>query len=197
VRLDRWVLRAACEQMLVWMNEFGENAPQSMSVNLSSRQFAQPDLVQCVAEILAETGLPAANLKLEITESAIMGNLDSVAVQLNGLCDLGLHLSIDDFGTGYSSLSYLHRLPLHTLKVDRSFAQEVSEGGQNLEIVRAIVMLAHALKMDVVAEGIETPQQRDLFRELGCEFAQGFYFSRGLDVFQARSLLETGIWPGI
>ncbi|MBW3637397.1 MAG: EAL domain-containing protein [Armatimonadetes bacterium] len=196
LRLDRWVLRAACEQMRAWMDEFGERAPHAISVNLSSRQFAQNDLVTCVADILLETRLPASHLKLEITESAIMGNLEFVAVQLQGLCDLGLHLSIDDFGTGYSSLSYLHRLPLHTLKVDRSFAQEVSDCGQNLEIVRAIVMLAHALKMDVVAEGIETIEQRDLFRDLGCEFAQGFYFSRGLDVFEARALIENGVWPG-
>ena len=192
VRLDRWVLRSACEQMCAWMNEFGAEAPHSMSVNLSSRQFAQPDLVQCVERILRETGLPASHLKLEITESAIMGNLESVAVQLKGLCDLGIRLSIDDFGTGYSSLSYLHKLPLHTLKVDRSFAQEVSDGGQNLEIVRAIVMLAHALKMDVVAEGIETAAQRDLFRDLGCEYAQGYYFSRGVTPEAAHELLKTG-----
>ncbi|HEX8463433.1 MAG TPA: bifunctional diguanylate cyclase/phosphodiesterase, partial [Abditibacterium sp.] len=192
VRLDRWVLRAACAQMRRWMDEFGAAGPHSMSVNLSSRQFAQPDLVECVAQILSETGLPASHLKLEITESAIMGNLESVAVQLQGLCDLGLRLSIDDFGTGYSSLSYLHKLPLHTLKVDRSFAQEVSDGGQNLEIVRAIVMLAHSLQMDVVAEGIETAAQRDLFRELGCEYAQGFYFSRGVTPEAAYELLKSG-----
>jgi diguanylate cyclase (GGDEF)-like protein len=191
VRLDRWVLRAACEQMCAWMSEFGPQAPSSMSVNLSSRQFGQPDLVQCVQQILHETGLPASKLKLEITESAIMGNLESVAVQLQGLCDLGIRLSIDDFGTGYSSLSYLHKLPLHTLKVDRSFAQEVSDGGQNLQIVRAIVMLAHSLKMDVVAEGIESAAQLALFRDLGCEYAQGFYFSRGLDTTRAHALLQS------
>ena len=190
LRLDRWVLRAACEQMKRWMDEFGTRAPGLMSVNLSSRQFGQPDLVACIAKILEETGLPAAKLQLEITESAIMSNLELVAVQLQGLCDLGIRLAIDDFGTGYSSLSYLHKLPLHTLKVDRSFAQEVSEGGQNLEIVRAIVMLAHALKMNVVAEGIETDAQRALFRDLGCEYAQGFYFARGMDVTAATALLK-------
>lgn len=190
VRLDRWVLRAACEQMKSWMDEYGERAPASMSVNLSSRQFGQSDLIQCIADILQETGLPPQNLKLEITESAIMSNIDSVAVQLKGICNLGIRLSIDDFGTGYSSLSYLHRLPLHTLKVDRSFVQEVSDGGQNYEIVRAIVMLAHSLKMDVVAEGIETAAQRDLFRDLGCEYAQGYYFSRGVDLAGARAYIE-------
>ncbi|RYG62220.1 bifunctional diguanylate cyclase/phosphodiesterase, partial [bacterium] len=190
VRLDRWVLRAACEQMVSWIAEYGEFAPQSMSVNLSSRQFSQTDLVECVAQILAETGMPADRLKLEITESAIMGNLESVALQLQGLCDLGIRLSIDDFGTGYSSLSYLHKLPLHTLKVDRSFAQEVSDGGQNLKIVRAIVQLAHSLNMDVVAEGIETKPQLGLFRDLGVEYAQGFLFARGLDVAGARGMIE-------
>jgi diguanylate cyclase (GGDEF)-like protein len=190
VRLDRWVLRAACEQMVSWIDEFGERAPKTMSVNLSSRQFAQTDLVECVAQILKETKMPATRLKLEITESAIMGNLESVAIQLQGLCDLGIRLSIDDFGTGYSSLSYLHKLPLHTLKVDRSFAQEVSDGGQNLKIVRAIVMLAHSLNMDIVAEGIETRGQLALFRELGVEFAQGFLFARGLDAPGARAMIE-------
>ncbi|PQV64006.1 diguanylate cyclase (GGDEF) domain-containing protein [Abditibacterium utsteinense] len=193
VRLDRWVLRTACEQMKSWIDEFGAGAPHLISVNLSSRQFAQSDLVACIAQILQETQLPASKLQLEITESAIMSNLDLVAIQLQGLCDLGIRLAIDDFGTGYSSLSYLHKLPLHTLKVDRSFAQEVSEGGQNLEIVRAIVMLAHALKMSVVAEGIETDEQRALFRDLGCEYAQGFYFARGLDVAAATALLENGV----
>ncbi len=192
VRLDRWVLRTACAQMKTWMDELGERAPDSISVNLSSRQFGQPDLIECIAKILADTELPAARLKLEITESAIMSNLESVALQLQGLCDLGIRLSIDDFGTGYSSLSYLHKLPLHTLKVDKSFAQEVIEGGQNLEIVRAIVMLAHALKMDVVAEGIETDVQRELFKNLGCEYAQGYLFARSLDVVAATALLQSG-----
>lgn len=190
VRLDRWVLRAACEQMVTWLGEFGDRSPRSISVNLSSRQFAQSDLVESVSRIIEETKMPADRLKLEITESAIMGNLDSVASQLKGLCDLGIRLSIDDFGTGYSSLSYLHRLPLHTLKVDRSFAQEVSDGGQNLKIVRAIVTLAHSLNMDVVAEGIETHAQLELFRDLGCEYAQGFLFSRGLDAPAARAMIE-------
>ncbi len=192
VRLDRWVLRAACQQMKSWIDQFGERAPASMSVNLSSRQFGQPDLVECIAKILSDTKLPASRLGLEITESAIMSNLESVALQLEGLCALGVRLSIDDFGTGYSSLAYLHKLPLHTLKIDRSFAQEVVVGGQNLEIVRAIVLLAHALKMNVVAEGIETEVQRELFRDLGCEYAQGFYFARGLDVEAATELLRNG-----
>jgi diguanylate cyclase (GGDEF)-like protein len=190
VRLDRWVLRASCEQMVSWIAEFGDRAPSSMSVNLSSRQFAQPDLIESVSRILQETKMPPDRLKLEITESAIMGNLESVALQLRGLCDLGIRLSIDDFGTGYSSLSYLHKLPLHTLKVDRSFAQEVSDGGQNLKIVRAIVMLAHSLNMDVVAEGIETQAQLELFRDLGCEYAQGFLFARGLDCDAATAMIQ-------
>ncbi len=190
VRLDRWVLREACREMRKWRDEFGDKAPDSVAVNLSSRQFTQPDLVECIAQILTETGIEARFLKLEITESAIMQNIDSVAILLKGLRELGIRISVDDFGTGYSSLSYLHRLPLNTLKVDRSFVQEMGEGNENLEIVRAIVMLAHSLKMDVVAEGIETKQQLEQFRALGCEYVQGHFFSTALSSEDARQMLR-------
>jgi len=191
VRLDRWVLRAACRQIRSWIDEFGADSPQVINVNLSSRQFAQPDLVDCISRILADEGLEPWHLHLEITESAIMENMDMVLPLVKGLRDLGIEICIDDFGTGYSSLSYLHRLPLNTLKVDRSFIMEMSEDRQeNLEIVRAIVMLAHSLKMKVVAEGIETPQQLDLAKNLGCEYAQGHLFSVALPGAEMERVLR-------
>lgn len=191
VRLDRWVMRAACLQMKRWADEFGEAAPKRIHVNLSSRQFSQPDLVTSIEHILAETGLENHQLRLEVTESAIMENTDSVTELLKGLQELGVHLCIDDFGTGYSSLSYLHRLPLHTLKVDRSFIHQLGDGRpENMEIVRAIVMLAHSLRMDVVAEGIETREQLQQAVLLGCEFAQGHYFATALDVDDVNRLLS-------
>jgi diguanylate cyclase (GGDEF)-like protein len=193
VRLDRWVLYSACRQMCAWLHQFpqqmGSRDDITMSVNLSSRQFAQSDLVEFISVMLQETGLPARYLKLEITESVIMENIESVAAILQGLRDLGIRLSVDDFGTGYSSLSYLHRLPLDTLKVDRSFVSQVGDGSENMEIVRAIVSLAHSLKMDVVAEGIETKMQLKQFRDLQCEYAQGHYFSEALEAADAAEFI--------
>jgi diguanylate cyclase (GGDEF)-like protein/PAS domain S-box-containing protein len=191
VRLDRWVMRAACLEFRSWLKEFGDRAPECVQVNLSSRQFAQPDLVECVQDLLDETGLTPHQLKLEITESAIMENVDSATDLVKGLRSLGVRICIDDFGTGYSSLSYLHRLPLDTLKVDRSFIHQLTGNRiENLEIVRAIVMLAHTLHMDVVAEGIETKEQLELARELGCEFAQGHFYYTALSSQDVRRLLR-------
>ncbi|MBV9868808.1 MAG: EAL domain-containing protein [Abitibacteriaceae bacterium] len=181
VRLDRWVLREACFQMKEWQQKFLDHAPLTMNVNLSSRQFTQPDLVDYIGQVLKETQLEPQYLKLEITESAIMENVESVATILKDLRTLGIQMSIDDFGTGYSSLSYLHRLPLNTLKVDRSFVTQIDEGNENLEIVRAIITLAHSLSMDVVAEGIETANQLMHFRGLQCEYAQGHLFAAAAD----------------
>ena len=187
VQLDRWVLREACRQMRTWQEELPDYGNLMLSINLSSRQFVQADLVNYIAGVLEETGVSAHQIKLEITESAIME--DSVEIILKQLRDLGLKLSIDDFGTGYSSLSYLHRLPLNTLKVDRSFVSQLESGTENQEIVRAIVTLAHSLNLDVVAEGIETPGQLAKLRELNCEYAQGFLFAPALSSQEATALV--------
>jgi len=196
VRLDRWVLHEACRQLRAWQQEFPGYDHLTVSVNLSSRQFSQRDLVEYVAAMLRETTLPPQCLKLEITESAIMEKSEKVAAILRELRALGVRLSIDDFGTGYSSLSYLHRLPLNTLKVDRSFVSHMEEGAENLEIVRAIVALAHGLNMDVVAEGIETAGQVEQFRVLHCEYVQGHWFSKALDTGAVAALLAAGAqWP--
>src|SRR2546430_14116483 len=148
-----------------------------MSVNLSGKQIAQPDLVAQIRDIMEETHVEAKHLKLEITESAVMDNADMAARLLKRLKALGVHLSIDDFGTGYSSLSYLHRFPVNTLKIDRSFIGRMAKGDENSEIVRTICTLANNLGMEVVGEGVETREQLELLRSLQCEYGQGYLLS--------------------
>ena len=194
VQLDRWVLRRSCQQMFEWLQEFGERAcPSAISVNLSSRHFTQPDLVSFVAATLSESGLAPHKLHLEITESAIMENVERVAALLRGLSDIGVQVGLDDFGTGYSSLSYLHRLPLHTLKIDRSFVHTTDGELQNWQIVRSIVMLAHGLNMKVVAEGIETGEQLAHLQSMNCDFAQGYFLSIPFDADTATALIQAGL----
>jgi EAL domain-containing protein (putative c-di-GMP-specific phosphodiesterase class I) len=160
-----------------------------LSVNLSARQFAQPDLVEQVDRALKETGLDPGRLKLEVTESAAMRDAEAAMAVMGRLKGLGIGLSLDDFGTGYSSLSLLHRFPLDTLKIDRSFVQRIDEAGRDAEIVRTIGALARGLGMDVVAEGIETAGQRAVLHRLGCEYGQGYHFARPLDGASAGALL--------
>ena len=190
IPLGKWVLREACRQMRAWMtNGETRDRPLSISVNLSSKQFTQPDLIDQVAGILRETGLPATCLKLEITESMVMENVETAVRMLSELRALGVELSMDDFGTGYSSLSYLHRFPLNTLKIDRSFVMRMTDNAENGEIVRTIITLARSLEMNVVAEGVETEGQLEQLRRLDCDFGQGFLFSRPVDIEGATQLL--------
>ncbi|MBV9868758.1 MAG: EAL domain-containing protein [Abitibacteriaceae bacterium] len=188
MQVDRWVLRAACQRLAAWQQEFPAEPPLTVSVNLSGRHFGHPDLIKDIKRVLQETQLNPATLKLEITESAIIDNPQSAASVLQQLQALGVQLSIDDFGTGYSSLSYLHRLPFNTLKIDRSFVREMSNSDAG-EIVRTIIALAHNLNLDVVAEGIETPEQVAQLKILDCEYGQGFLFSKPLNIQAAQSLL--------
>jgi diguanylate cyclase (GGDEF)-like protein/PAS domain S-box-containing protein len=174
-----WIaLRDACRQMRAWQMQFPACSHLTVSVNLSVKQFAQPDLVAQIRQILQETGLNPKNLKLEITESAIMDNADLAARMLKELQSLGVQLSLDDFGTGYSSLAYLHRLPIDTLKIDRSFINRLDTDSEQLEIVRAIITLAWNLGMDVIAEGIESNKQLVQLRALRCEYGQGYFFAK-------------------
>ncbi|HYP54495.1 MAG TPA: EAL domain-containing protein [Pyrinomonadaceae bacterium] len=189
VAIGHWTLREACRQMRRWQKQFPSDLPLSISVNLSSRQFTQPDLLEQIRKVLEETKLPARCLKLEITESVVMENIEKATAMLRELRDLGVQLSIDDFGTGYSSLSYLHRFPIDTLKIDRSFVMRMVDNSENIEIVRTIVMLAQILGMDVVAEGVETKEQLALLRKLGCENGQGYFFSRPLGVSGAEKVI--------
>ncbi len=166
-----------------------------MSVNLSPRQFAQPTLVADVIDILASTGLPPERLELEITESILLDEGDTSAAALRALREVGVRLVLDDFGTGYSSLSYLRRLPLDSIKIDRSFIDGLDSDDANLPIVQAVIALAHGLGIEVVAEGIETAGQLARLRELVCDRGQGFYYARPQPPEQLAALLAGGIAP--
>lgn len=189
IPLSWWVLRTACRQMSQWRMLFPDKAALTMSVNLSSKQFSMPGLTEQIKQILQETDLEPTYLKLELTESMVIENISNVVDVLYQLRALGIRLAIDDFGTGYSSLSYLPRFPLTTLKIDRSFVNEISDCNDNLEIVRTILSLAHKLRMDVVAEGVETETQANRLREMGCEYGQGYFFYKPLGVEAATRLL--------
>lgn len=190
VPIGEWVLQEACRQMQCWHTQFGQVLPLMISVNLSSKQLSQPDLLQQVDRMLAETGLRPQQLKLEITESMILDNTEVARQTLLKLKERQIQLSMDDFGTGYSSLNYLHRLPIDLLKIDRSFIHEMDNGEESRELVRAIISIAHSLKMEVIAEGIETRSQLEQLYELGCEFGQGYLFSTPLDPEPAADFLQ-------
>ncbi|HKG14339.1 MAG TPA: EAL domain-containing protein, partial [Pyrinomonadaceae bacterium] len=189
VPLGMWVLNEACRQMRAWQKLGLADERVTISVNLSSRQFSQADLIDQVSSVLRDTGLPSSNLKLEITESMVMENIDTAIQMLAQLRNLGVGLSIDDFGTGYSSLSYLHRFPIDTLKIDRSFVTQMTDNTENAEIVRTIVTLARSLGMNVIAEGVETGAQLMQLRDLGCDFGQGYLFSKAVGAPAALELL--------
>jgi diguanylate cyclase (GGDEF)-like protein/PAS domain S-box-containing protein len=190
IPLSWWVLRTACRQMSQWRRLFPEKSALTMSVNLSSKQFSMPGLTERIQQILQETELEPTYLKLELTESMVIENVTNVMDVLYQLRALGIRLAIDDFGTGYSSLSYLPRFPLTTLKIDRSFVNRIDDCNDNLEIVRTILALARNLRMDVVAEGVETEAQATRLREMGCEYGQGFFFYKPMDVESATHLLS-------
>ncbi len=193
--LGQWVLDQACKQMLIWNMERPLDNQFEISVNLSSRQFGNADLVNMIIDSLNSSGLSASTLKLEITESALMENAARSVQMLNQLKELDIKVCIDDFGTGYSSLSYLHTFPIDTLKVDKSFVKDMSKNFQNMEIIRTITMLAHNLRLDVIAEGVESAKQHAQLSALGCQFAQGYYFSRPVNKHDAsRLILENRRW---
>jgi EAL domain-containing protein (putative c-di-GMP-specific phosphodiesterase class I) len=186
--LGRWVLREACLQAAEWQRRFAPDPPLTVSVNVSSRQLSNPHLVEDVEGALKQAELKPECLALEMTESSIMGNAEQTLITLNRLKNMGVSLGIDDFGTGYSSLSYLQRLPFDTLKIDRSFVRELTAGKGSMDIVRAILELARSLKLEVIAEGVETEQQLCRLRKLGCPYYQGFLFSKPVDAAAAESL---------
>ncbi len=192
VPLGWWVVEEACRQMRQWQLQREASGAMTISVNLSPKQFTQANLTDGVTRILAETGLPASCLALEITESTIMESTEYASAVLAELKQLGVQLAIDDFGTGYSSLSYVHRFPLNSLKIDRSFVSEMGAQGERSEIVRAIVNLAHNLGLDVVAEGVETQSQLDHLTALGCDYGQGYLFSVPMAAEAATALVLAG-----
>lgn len=187
--LGRWILRESCRQLRIWQGSMPQAESFVISVNLSAKQFLQADLADQVVEALESSGLPSRCLKLEITESYLIENSDKAVKVMNRLREIGVELSLDDFGTGYSSLSYLHRLPVNSLKIDRSFVSQMAESEEHSEIVRTIVRLAQNLKMDVIAEGIETAEQLDQLNQLNCGFGQGYLFAKPMDAETAEAFI--------
>ncbi|KAF0216861.1 MAG: PAS/PAC sensor-containing diguanylate [Geobacteraceae bacterium] len=186
--IGQWVLREACRKTSLWQKQFFTTPPLTINVNLSCKEFT-PLLIENIEQILHEIDIDASTLMLEITESTIMKNPESTAPLLLELKNLGVGLQIDDFGTGYSSLSYLHNLPVSVLKIDQSFIRMVNADRENLEIVKTIVALAHNLDMDVIAEGVETADELETLRELGCEYVQGHLISRPIESETAEDLI--------
>ena len=193
VPIGCWVLEQACLQIRQWQKVYPSDPPLYVSVNLSAKQFMQPDLIDLVSVALDRSGLQPSSLKVEITESMVMRDVELATKMLVHLKALGIDVSIDDFGTGYSSLSYLHRFPISTLKVDRSFVSSMSHNNESLEIVRTIVALAGNLSMNVVAEGVETLDQASKLIQMNCGYGQGYFFSQALNADGAAKLLS-GDW---
>jgi diguanylate cyclase (GGDEF)-like protein/PAS domain S-box-containing protein len=198
VALGSWVIGAACDQLAAWGGAVRPSGPLferlSVWVNLSARQLQEPNFVETVADALRTSGVRPDRLTLEITESALMADLDQSATTLHRLRALGVRLAIDDFGTGYSSLSYLERLPVEVLKIDRSFTAAIGQGRDVPVLVRSIVKLGQTLHMEVLAEGIETAEQLARLRAIDCRLGQGFYFSPALPADEVIQLLDHG-WP--
>jgi diguanylate cyclase (GGDEF)-like protein/PAS domain S-box-containing protein len=187
--LGWWCLKEACQRLKEWRGQMGPERDLIISVNLSMKQFVQPNLVQNIGIMLRELDLPPHALKLEITESTVMDDPSAAVEMLQQMKELGIRLAIDDFGTGYSSLSYLHRFPLDTLKIDRSFISGDARGVNGMEIARTVMPLARNLQLDVVAEGVETAEQVRELKKLDCKYAQGYYFSHPVSAADATALL--------
>jgi diguanylate cyclase (GGDEF)-like protein/PAS domain S-box-containing protein len=197
VPLSWFVLREACRQTVAWQRRYAEQHDLTISVNLSGKALMRVDVVDQLRRILEETGLDARSLKLEITENVMVDHAETTIDTLRRLRELGVSLGIDDFGTGYSSLRYLHRFPIQTLKIDRSFIDRLCMDAESAAIVQSIVMLSHALQIELVAEGIETEQQLAALHELHCEYGQGYLFARPLDSAAAEALLTTWAAPAV
>ena len=187
-----FVLREACRQAALWRSRFPDHRPLTMSVNVSVAQLAHPNLADLVAETLEETGLDGRDLALEITESTIMRNEEAASAAFSQLKQLGVRIYVDDFGTGHSSLASLHRYPVDALKIDRSFVGRMGAEGQRADVVHTIATLAHQLGMGIVAEGVGTLEQLERLREIGCDSAQGYLFSRPVTSEAAEAILAAG-----
>ncbi|MBL1175223.1 EAL domain-containing protein [Pantanalinema sp. GBBB05] len=189
IPLGQWIFQAACQQAHQWQRQFPEQNLM-ISINLSGRQFDQPGLIDQLARIIQETQICEARLKLEITESMVMGDVEAAIDIMLRLKALGCKLGMDDFGTGYSSLSQIRRLPIDTLKVDRSFVQKLGASQEDYEIARMIISLGHTLGMDVIAEGVETQTDAETLRSMGCEFGQGYFWAKPLPATEATERLR-------
>jgi EAL domain-containing protein (putative c-di-GMP-specific phosphodiesterase class I) len=177
IELGEWILRESCFQAKRWLDD---GMPCRISVNVSSVQFKQSALIEKVKLALSDSGLPPELLELELTESAIMSDVEDNIIRLQNLKDMGVTIAVDDFGTGYSSLSYLKKFPINTLKIDRSFIIDIADNENDEAIVKAIMVLAESMSLNVVAEGIETLEQLKILHAFNCGLIQGYYFSKPL-----------------
>lgn len=194
VELGKWVLRGACLTACRW-NRSGK-ALLKVAVNLSARQFDQHDLLETIRAILADTGCRPEWLELEITESLLLENREDILTMLEELCDMGFSIAIDDFGTGYSALGYLTKFPISTLKIDKSFVRDLPTNRYNAELVKAIVSLGHVLRMELVAEGVETVDQATHLMNIGCHFAQGYLYGKPIPLGQVEEKVGAGMTIG-
>ena len=190
IPLGEWILQTACQQIQAWKNDGFSGL--RVAVNLSPRQFHQPDLSSRVAQILEKIGLEPSSLELELTESLMVEDVKSAIATLTKLKNLGVSISIDDFGTGYSSLSYLTQYPFDALKIDRSFIRNITDGSRNAAIVKAIIEMAHSLCLEVIAEGVETETEKDFLWRSECDVMQGYLFSPPLSAADFEKLLIEG-----
>ncbi len=191
-KIGEWSLREACRQLTVWHAEFPQIRPLTMSVNFSLRHFADADVAALVNEVLLATGVNPSSLKIEITESDMMQNPDAVTGVLKQLASQRVQTCLDDFGTGYSSLSYLQQLPIAFLKIDQSFVRRLGADDDALAIVKTIIVLAHQLGRQVIAEGVETPEQLTILRAMGCEYGQGYLFAKPMPCANVSTFLASG-----
>jgi EAL domain-containing protein (putative c-di-GMP-specific phosphodiesterase class I) len=190
--LGDWVLETACTQIAAWSDRLG-TTDFAVAVNISARQFHQPNFVRLVLAAIERTGANPRNLELELTESVLVENLDDVIAKMTTLRDHGLRFSLDDFGTGYSSLAYLKRLPLHQFKIDRSFIRDILVDASSGAITQTILSLSKAMGLPAIAEGVETNEQREFLAGLGCYSFQGFLFSRPLPLVEFERLWQDSI----
>lgn len=191
-KIGEWSFREACRRLVGWHASFPQIRPLSVSINFSVHQFIQPDLTGFIATVLSETGVDPASLKIEITESDMMQNADAVTEVLQSIGAQQIETCLDDFGTGYSSLSHLQQLPIKFLKIDQSFVRRLGVDDDALAIVKTIIVLAHQLGRQVIAEGVETAEHRSILRSLGCEYGQGYLFARPLSCEDVITLLSSG-----
>ena len=191
IDIGRWLMLEACRQVRYWQDAYPFDLPSGISINLTSREFSQPDLIPTIQKVLSESGLPPSHLSLEITEGVILEDPEQRALTLESLRDLGVKVYIDDFGTGHASFNFMYSFPIDALKIDNSFIHRIGPAGENAEIVRTIIMLAQDYGMQVIGEGIETADQLAVLRDLRCRYGQGFYFARPMNAEKMDALLAS------
>jgi EAL domain-containing protein (putative c-di-GMP-specific phosphodiesterase class I) len=188
--IGEWILREACRGLILLKHQHPIQPPLTMSINISAKQFSQPDMADRVAAITKDTGVDPRCLVLEITESMIMEDVESAVETMNELRDMGINIHIDDFGTGYSSLSYLDRFPVNALKIDRSFINKLEADGRNGEVILSIVSLANSLNFEVIAEGVEREDQLNNIKDLHCQYGQGYLFARPMEAAELEAWMK-------